>query len=123
MTGPTMMATVLHLLNLPDYHNPQVPLVAMRHHVNQDHPNTTSTLVRGCPKCQHFPFNTNKTVGGRGVQTGFPAQPETWRYEFYLSRSRNSLEFAQNSKKTWTKQEIDKTKPGLLKIHNILILY
>ncbi len=63
------------------------------------------------------------------VNQGSQHNLETWktcRYEFYLSRSRNSLEFAQNSKKTWTKQEIDQktwTKPGMLKIHNISILY
>ncbi len=32
---------------------------------------------------------------------------KTWIFEFYLSRSRNSLEFAPNSKKTWPKQEIE----------------
>ncbi len=51
---------------------------------------------------------------------------KTWRYELYLSRSRNSLEISQNSNKTCTKQEIEQKtwiKPGLLKIHNISILY
>ncbi len=40
----------------------------------------------------------------------------TWRFEFYLSK--NSLEFARKSAKTWTKQEIlQKTwmKPGMLR--------
>ncbi len=31
---------------------------------------------------------------------------KTWRFEYYLSRSRNSLEFMPKSQKTWTKQEI-----------------
>ncbi len=32
---------------------------------------------------------------------------KTWRYELCLPRSRNGLEFAQNSKKTWIKQGIE----------------
>ncbi len=65
------------------------------------------------------------THGTQGSQHNLETW-KTWRYEFYLSRSRNSLEFSQNSKKTWTKQEIEQKtwiKPGLLKIHNISILY
>ncbi len=31
---------------------------------------------------------------------------KSWRFEFYLSRSRNSLEFAPKCEKTWTNHNI-----------------
>ncbi len=43
---------------------------------------------------------------------------KTWRFEYYLSRSRNSLEFIPKSQNSSTKQEIyQKTwiKPGMLR--------
>ncbi len=43
---------------------------------------------------------------------------KTWRFEYYLSRSRNSLEFIPKSQKTWTKHEIQKKtwiKPRMLR--------
>ncbi len=40
------------------------------------------------------------------IKEGSQWNMETWRFEFYLSRSRNSLEFDPKSEKTWTKHEI-----------------
>ncbi len=50
---------------------------------------------------------------------GSQSNLETWWFEFYSSRSRNNLELAPKSEKTWTKKF--SRKP--VKIYNISVLY
>ncbi len=58
-------------------------------------------------------FNTNSAAWPQEsfVMMQYYAQQnletwKTWRFELYLSRSRNSLEFVVKSEKTWTKEQI-----------------